>query len=76
MHTGAEGARCWRVCKRVIPWRPLPRDSYRNCLSTYQIRCALRALNEAALRATIWITLGAPPIFTGMFLYPMHIESL
>ena len=28
--------------------------SYRIFLSTYQIRCALRALNEAALLATIW----------------------
>ena len=41
------------VRKRVIPWRPASL-SYRIFLSTYQIRCALRALNEAALLATIW----------------------
>ena len=54
------------VRKRVILRRPALKP-YRIFLSTYQIRCALRALNEAALLATIWNLRRATKIHGDIF---------
>ena len=45
-------------------------------LSTYQIRCALRALNEAALLATIWNLRRATKIHGDIFVSNALMHSL
>ena len=44
-------------------------------LSTYQIRCALRALNEAALLATIWNLRRATKIHGDIFVSNAHVHT-
>ena len=48
---------------------------YRIFLSTYQIRCALRALNEAALRATIWNLRRATNIHGDILYVTLYINK-
>ena len=43
-------------------------------LSTYQIRCALRALNEAALLATIWNLRRATNIHGDIFVSNANVD--
>ena len=63
------------VMRRVIPGAA-NRFSTKSISQRNQIRCTLRALMKRHyVRCTvplIWIAFGAPPRFTGIFLYPMH----
>ena len=67
-------ARVAGVRKRVILRRPALKP-YRIFLSTYQIRCALRALNEAALLATIWNLRRATNIHGDIFVSKAHARE-
>ena len=63
------------IRKRVIPTTS-GIAILRIFLSTYQIRCALRALNEAALLATIWNLRRATKIHGDIFVSNAHQQKL